>query len=206
MPLLSSHAKSVLVLSFFPQLKRMPDVDVKCIIQQLAPHNCPVYSLNKKKSSFFSKCMSIGMTAKFHITDDDLHQLDMFFVLPKNVQREQLMRVRLLKLKERIPEVSDKYKSLRLRKRLYLLNRIYCAPLPQARYPEVSVLRQCGKEKGKKLCFTEVDDIQNIIEVWVTQFTKCPLNKKDMGFFSKFLVQSVKGDVGVEKVIAIIKW
>ncbi len=68
------------------------------------------------------------------------------------------------------------------------------------------VLRQRGKEKGEKLSFTEADDIQNIIEVWVSQFTKRPPNKKDVEFFSKFLVRSVEGDVGVEKAIAIVKW
>ncbi|PBK98552.1 DNA repair protein [Armillaria gallica] len=209
-PLLSSRARSVPAPSFFPQLKRMPNVNVKRITQQLAPRNRPVYSPNKKKSSFFGKRMGLGTTAKFRMTDDDLRQLDIdpdvFFALPKNVQREQLTRARLLKLEGGIPEVSDEHKSLRPRKRLYSLDGIYRAPPPQARYPDVPVLRQRGKEKGEKLSFTEADDIQNIIEVWVSQFTKRPPNKKDVEFFSKFLVRSVEGDVGVEKAIAIVKW
>ncbi|KAK0200352.1 hypothetical protein DFS33DRAFT_1387562 [Desarmillaria ectypa] len=212
-PLLSSRAKSVPAPSFFPQLKRMPNVNVKRITQQLASRNRPVYSSNKK-SSFFGKRMGMGTTAKFRMTDDDLRKFDIdpevFFALPKNVQREQLTRARLLKQEGGIPEVSDEHKSLRPRKRLYSLDGIYRAPPPQAKYPDVPVLRQRGKEKGEKLSFTEADDIQNIIEAWVTRFTKRPPNTKDVEFFSKFLVRSVDCDtvsgVGVEKAIAIVKW
>ncbi|KAK0473587.1 hypothetical protein IW261DRAFT_1503671 [Armillaria novae-zelandiae] len=205
------YVRSVVAPSFFPQLKRMPNVNVKRITQQLAPRNRPVYSSNKKKSNFFGKRMGLGTTAKFRMTDDDLRKFDIdpdvFFALPKNVQREQLTRARLLKLEGGIPEVSDEHKSLRPRKRLYSLDGIYRAPPPQARYREGPVLRQRGKEKGEKLSFTEADDIQHIIELWVGQFTKRPPNKKDVEFFSRFLVRSVEcDDVGVGRAVAIVKW
>ncbi|KAK0187197.1 hypothetical protein F5146DRAFT_766832 [Armillaria mellea] len=207
----SSRARSIPAPSFFPQLKRMLSVNVKRITQQLAPRNRPVYSPNKKKSSFFGKRMGLGTTAKFRMTDDDLRKFDIdpdvFFALPKNVQREQLTRARLVKLEGGIPEVSDEHKSLRPRKRLFSLDGIYRAPPPRARYRDAPVLRQRGKEKGEKLSFTEADDIQNIIEVWVGQFTKRAPNKKDVEFFSKFLVRSVEcDDVGVGRAVAIIKW
>ncbi|KAK0218760.1 hypothetical protein IW262DRAFT_1387303 [Armillaria fumosa] len=205
------YARSVPAPSFFPQLKRMPNVNVKRITQQLAPRNRPVYSSNNQKSSFFGKRMGMGTTAKFRMTDDDLRKFDIdpdvFFVLPKNVQREQLTRARLLKLEGGIPEVSDEHKSLRPRKRLFSLDGIYRAPPPQAKYREGPILRQRGKEKGEKLSFTEADDIQNIIEVWVGQFTNRPPNKKDVEFFSRFLVRSVEcDDVGVGRAVAIVKW
>ncbi|KAG7442234.1 DNA repair protein [Guyanagaster necrorhizus] len=210
-PFLGSRARTIPVPSLLPQ---RPNVNVRHITQQLAPRNLPVYSSNKKRTSFFGKRMGMGTTARFRMTDDDLRNFDIdpevFFALPKNVQREQLTRARLLKQEGGIPEVSDEHKSLRPRKRLYSLDGIYRAPPPQAKYPEVPVLRQRGKEKGEKLCFTEADDIQNILEAWVTRFTKRPPNKKDVEFFSKFLVRSVDCDtasgVGVEKAIAIVKW
>ncbi|KAJ7494425.1 hypothetical protein B0H11DRAFT_2392932 [Mycena galericulata] len=144
-------------------------------------------------------------------TDADLLALDVdpevYALLPRAVQREQLTRARLLKAGG-IPEKSGERLILKPRKYVPPPD-LFRQPPPYAKYPERPKLRQQGR-KGEKLFFTEADDVQGLIEAWVNAFKDFPPNEKDIEFFAKFLVQSVDSalstDTGVERAVAIVKW
>ncbi|KAF8206292.1 hypothetical protein K438DRAFT_1963365 [Mycena galopus ATCC 62051] len=146
-------------------------------------------------------------------TDADLRDLnidvEVFAMLPRGVQREQLTAARLIKERGAIPEVSGERLILKPRKYIPPPD-LFRQPPPYAKYPEKAKLRAQGKNKGEKVFFTETDDVQNLLEAWVNAFKKFGPEQKDVEFFAKFLVQSVdsarSSDTGVERAVAVVKW
>jgi DNA repair protein REV1 len=152
-------------------------------------------------------------TVSVSVSDAELRKLDIdpgvFRDLPVDDQREQLGLARQAKAAGVPP--------IKLVQRIVIkpYNKppsaaIYRHPPPQANYPRPPLLKQWDKDKGGKLYFTEAEDVQRVIEAWVEGFKDCPPNARDVDNFAKFLVQSVDSsrstDVGVEKVVRVIKW
>lgn len=79
------------------------------------------------------------------------------------------------------------------------------------RHIQPPFLRQQGKEKKEKPYFMEANDIQRVMETWLTNNLQ-PLGtqRKGHGVLSIYLFQSVDRskatDVGVERAVAVVKW
>ncbi|KAF9009538.1 hypothetical protein BDQ17DRAFT_1421710 [Cyathus striatus] len=138
---------------------------------------------------------------------------DVFRMLPIKIQREQLIVARLVKQNKgnlpAPPSQSQKH-HLKARKPNPVPEHLrWVAPPPKAKYKETPSLRQQGKGK-EKLHFTETDDIQNVLEKWVTAYQRWSPKEKDVEFLSKYLLKSVDSsiasDVGVERAVAVMKW
>ncbi|KAH9484056.1 DNA repair protein rev1 [Psilocybe cubensis] len=202
--------------SVFPQKPEGRGSNYKRIAQQLAPRTGA--SVSPQKSSIYTWAKKLQEKKKptgVRITNVALRDLnldpDVFFMLPLKVQREQLVRARLIKQKGAIPEPPPKKKILKPRKHELPPDFVpYRAPKPKANHPPPPFLRQQGPNKGEKLYFTETDDIQAVVEKWVMAYRHWAPRNKDVEFLSKFLVQSVDRskatDVGVERAVAVMKW
>ncbi|KAH7890064.1 hypothetical protein F5I97DRAFT_1934831 [Phlebopus sp. FC_14] len=174
--------------------------NLKRITQQLAPKSGT--SISPRKSTLFAKRAGLAFV---RTTDEELRSLnidpEVFAALPMHMQREQLITARHVKnggqLMERKVIKDHKRRRINYPKK----------PPPQAQHPQPAVLKQQGKQKGEKLCFTETDDVQLVIEAWVERFTEFPPNQRDVEYFCKFLVQSVESsDTGMGKTVAVMKW
>lgn len=185
----------------------------KRLSKQLAPRSRA--TISPQKSALFKFLKQQPAKASVKISEKDLRQLgldpEVFAILPVKVQREQLVMARLIKEKGSLPEVPTERKILKPVKPLRTpSHRLWRAPPPKARYRQPPFLRQQGKEKKDKLYFTETDDIQQVVEKWVSGYQHWVPKEKDIEFLSKYLLQSVDsskgGDVGVERAIAILKW
>ena len=173
--------------------------NLRRITQQLAPRNRS--SISPKKSALFRGVAPLSM----QVTEEELRQLDIdpevFAILPVKIQREQLITARYLKNGGVLTE-PKLIKDIKRKTREYPRK-----PPPQAKHPQHPFLKQQGPKKGEKLYFTQTEDVQRVIEVWVEGFQEDPPNQKDVEYFSKFLVQSVEtSDTGMEKTIAVMKW
>ncbi|KAF4614910.1 hypothetical protein D9613_003349 [Agrocybe pediades] len=201
--------------SVFPQ---RPLANHKRITQQLAPRSRAAISPRKSILSVWAakeQEKQAKKAAGVQISDAALRELkldpEVFRALPKKIQREQLTRARILRDKGYIPEPPAERKILKPKKHElppgYV---VYRAPKPKARHPQPPFLRQQGKDKKEKLYFTETDDIQRIVETWVTTYQHWAPREKDVEFLAKFLIQSVDReratDVGVERAVAVMKW
>ena len=194
----------------FPRKITVKGTNLKRITQQLAPRNRPTFS--PKKNMLFAKRDG---PSSLRMSDAELRKLDIdpevFAILPVDLQREQLLRARLLKTNGTIPIPVGKRKILKpyrpSRSPSYRIRRL---PPPKANHPQPPFLKQQGQQKGEKLYFTETDDVQRVIEKWVNGFKEHPPNQKDVSYFAKWLTQSVDSsrstDVGVEKAVAVVKW
>ncbi|KAI0657169.1 hypothetical protein C8Q70DRAFT_920218 [Cubamyces menziesii] len=185
-------------------------VNVKRITRQLAPRNRPVLSPTSK---LFTKRVYASSVS---VTKSELRKYgidpDVFAALPPEMQREQLAAHRapgvtvytgerkVLKPSSGRGKQSSKSPSVVFRP----------PPAPKAVYIDPPTLKQQGKAKGEKLCFSETDDLQRVIGSWVDGFTEHPPNQRDVDYFAKFLVQCVDGvrssDTGVERAVAVVKW
>ncbi|KAI0333117.1 DNA repair protein [Cubamyces sp. BRFM 1775] len=185
-------------------------VNVKRITRQLAPRNRPVLSPTNK---LFTKRVYASSVS---VTKGELRKYgidpDVFAALPPEMQREQLAAHRapgvtvytgerkVLKPSSGRGKRSSKSPSVVFRP----------PPAPKAVYIDPPTLKQQGKAKGEKLCFSETDDLQRVIESWVDGFKEYPPNQRDVDYFAKFLVQCVDGarssDTGVERAVAVVKW
>ncbi|KAH9890493.1 DNA repair protein [Cubamyces lactineus] len=185
-------------------------VNVKRITRQLAPRNRPVLSPTNK---LFTKRVYASSVS---VTKAELRKYgidpDVFAALPPEMQREQLAAHRapgvtvysgerkVLKPSSGRGKRSSKSPSVVFRP----------PPAPKAVFVEPPTLKQHGKAKGEKLCFSEMDDLQRVIESWVDGFKEHPPNQRDVDYFAKFLVQCVDGarssDTGVERAVAVVKW
>ena len=197
----------------FPEKPAGNITNYKRIAQQLAPRTRA--SASPQKSSLYSWALKPKKNTSVKITDKALLELNLdpgvFFALPIHVQTEQLTMARIIKQKGAIPEPPAERKILKPRKHVLPPDFVpYIAPKPKARHRTPPSLRQQGKEKGTKLYFTETDDIQRIVETWVTAYHKWAPRDKDVDFLCKFLVQSVDRakatDVGVERAVSVMKW
>ncbi|KAJ3535837.1 hypothetical protein NMY22_g6307 [Coprinellus aureogranulatus] len=197
----------------FPS-KAATKVNVKRITHQLAPHSHS--NISPQKSALFAllqKKQPKQKTAR--VTVAKLKDLgidpEVFAMLPKQIQDEQLVRARLLKERGSIPEVSEERKILKPKKPTLPPGFVvYRAPPPQARYKKRPVLRQQGKTKKEKLAFTEAEDVMDVMEKWVTTYQHWAPREKDVEYLSKFILQNADadnaGDWGVETAVKVMKW
>ncbi|KAF9533654.1 hypothetical protein CPB83DRAFT_873629 [Crepidotus variabilis] len=188
-------------------------VNVKRITQQLAPRSRSTVSPGK--SALYAWAMKPKKQPGIKITEQALRDLNLdpevFYMLPVQVQSEQLTMARILRDKGSIPEPPKERKVLKAKKPVLPPDFVpYIPPRPKARHPSPPFLRQQGKNKGEKLYFTETDDVQRVVETWVNTYNRWAPRDKDVEFLSKYLVQSVDRkratDVGVERAIAVMKW
>lgn len=196
--------------NLFPQHQVDPHVNVKRITSMLAPVRRGATSPTKT-IDFFEKRSGLGTGLKLRVADEDLWELHIdpavFKMLPKDVQREQITRARLLaKEEDEHLETERDMVALKPRKNFAAVEEVIKLPSLKARYPPAIVLKQRGK--GGNLHFTETGDVQRILEQWVCSFEKVAPNQKDVDYFAKFLVSSLKspGGVGIERATEIMKW
>ncbi|KAI0696583.1 DNA repair protein [Cerioporus squamosus] len=186
-------------------------VNVKRITQQLAPRNRPLLSPSK---NLFAKRV---YASSVNVTERELRKYgidpEVFAVLPPEMQREQLAAHRTpgvtVYTGERKVLKPTAFRGKRSSKSPGFVFRP--PPPPQAVFVARPMLKQQGKEKGEKLCFSETEDVQRVIEAWVGAFAESAPNQRDVDYFAKFLVQSVDGasgasDAGVGRAVAVVKW
>jgi DNA repair protein REV1 len=182
------------------------------ITQQLAPrHGASIFG---NKSLLRALGLDKPKRLKIQTTGEQLRDLnidpEVFAMLPPKIQREQLIRARVIKNDGSIRDAPTQHKVLKPAKPFISPSRRRRrGPAPKAVYVQPPMLRQQGKEKREKLCYFETDDIQSVIEKWVTGYKHWAPKQKDIEFFSKYLVQcmeSQEGDMGVERAVAIMKW
>jgi len=181
------------------------------ITQQLAPRHG--ISVHGNKSLLRALGLDKPKPPPVRITEAQLRDLDIdpevFAILPVKVQREQLIRARVLKQEGYVPDEATQRKVLKPIKPFPSPSRRRRrGPGPEAVYIQPPILRQQGSEK-EKLCYFEADDIQSVIEKWVTSYRHWAPKEKDLEFFSKYLCQcmeSREGDMGLERAVSIMKW
>ena len=199
--------------SVFPQ-KPKSETNYKRITGQLAPRSRAAVSTTKSTLAY-AWALPKKKKTTVSISEAKLKDLGLdpavFAVLPIKVQREQLVMARLIKAKGSLPEPPVERKILKASKAQLPPGFVtYRAPNPKARHVQPPFLRQRGKTKNEKLYFTETDDIQRIVETWLTTYKHWAPKEKDVEFLSKYLFQSVDRskatDVGVERAVAVMKW
>lgn len=208
--------------SIFPQRPNdSKPSNYKRITQQLAPrrgggaapmprHQSALHAwVAKLKAAEEKKAKGV------QISNSKLKELDLdpevFFALPVRLQREQLTRARIIKEKGHVPEPPAERKILKPRKHVLPPDFVpYIAPKPKAYHPQPPFLRQQGSKKGEKLYFTETDDIQRVVEQWMTACGQWAPREKDVDFLARFIIRSFDRaqatDVGVERAVAVMKW
>lgn len=180
--------------------------DLSRITRQLAPRSRA--SLSPRKNKLFKRAGPSAVT----VSEDELRKLSIdplvFAVLPLDLQREQLAGARFAQ-KFGVAELEGPRKVLKPIKRK-IRNPYIPPPPPSAVFRAPPVLVQQGAAPGERLRFTEADDVQRVIEVWVGASTERPPNARDVEFFAKFLVQCVDSarstDTGLERAVAVMKW
>lgn len=183
------------------------------ITRQLAPRNASYLPKNKYllRALGLDKPKSRGV----RISEAGLRELDIdpevFAILPVKLQREQLVRARLIKKNGSVPDAPTQRKVIKPAKPLVSprRRRRRRAVGVEALYIQPPILRQQGKEKKEKLCYFETDDVQTVIEKWVSGYRHWAPREKDIEFFTKYLVQCVEskeGDMGLERAVAVLKW
>lgn len=197
----------------FPQKPTLAkETNYKRITQQLAPRRGT--SIYGNKSLLRALGLDKPKVRSVRVTEAELRDLnidpEVFAMLPMKVQREQLVRARIIKKEGSVPDEPTQRKILKPAKPLVSPFRgRRRGPAPKAVYVQPPVLRQQGKEKGEKLCYFETDDIQSVIEKWLVGYKHWAPKEKDVEFFSKYLLQCVEskeGDMGLERAVAIMKW
>ncbi|KAF8652221.1 hypothetical protein AX16_004499 [Volvariella volvacea WC 439] len=138
---------------------------------------------------------------------------DVFFQLPENIQREQLVRVRLQKKNGGVSPSPPNSQRLVLQPARPVWPpgwKPYRAPPPYANFKPVIVIR---KQQGEeKLVFSETADVQDLIEGWVTRCErwKRKPQPKDVEVFAKWVVRAVDReratDADAEKAVSVMKW
>ncbi|EIN07940.1 hypothetical protein PUNSTDRAFT_135458 [Punctularia strigosozonata HHB-11173 SS5] len=197
--------------------------NVKRITQALAPKNRGVRS--PKNTTIFAKIdkgkqkqkIIFPTTSVANVTPDELRELDIdpdiFTMLPKDVQREQLAGARYARGLGGATVVFAEGKRKPLKPMTGFIKdpnavRYIPPPPPHVYHPEPPFLKQISQ--GKKLFFTLAEDVQDLIEAWVDRFREQLPNDRDVEFFAKFLVQSMEGerstDGGIHKAIGVLKW
>jgi DNA repair protein REV1 C-terminal domain len=148
-----------------------------------------------------------------HVSEAELRKLnidpEIFIELPVDVQQEQLALARQAKFAG-VPPIKLVQRIVIKPLKPRPSAAIYRHPPPQAKYPPPPFIKQWDKDMKEKLHFTEVEDVQRVIEAWVEAFNDCLPNDRDVKNLAKFLVQSVDGskstDVGLENAVRVMKW
>lgn len=196
---------------FLPKPVVGREADYSRITKQLAPRHG--ISVHGNKSLLRALGLDKPKPPPVRITEAQLRDLDIdpevFAGLPIKVQREQLIRARVLKKEGYVPDESTQRKVLKpIKPFTSPSRRRRRGPAPKAVYIQPPILRQQGNGK-EKLCYFETDDIQSVIEKWVTSYRHWAPKEKDLEFFSRYLLQcmeSREGDTGLERAVSIMKW
>ncbi|TFK20124.1 DNA repair protein [Coprinopsis marcescibilis] len=204
--------------NIFPEKQRPGANGFKRIAQQLAPKSRPALDPKESKNvlfAMFNKQNKHKEKLRIRVPEDKLRELgidpEVFAVLPKAVQDEQLVMARIIKEKGRLPTPPSRHKVLKPRRVVLPPGfKVYRAPAPKARYPYRPALRRQGKSKKEKLAFTETSDVQSVLETWVTTYRHWAPRPKDVEYLSKFILQcadaTVASDDGLQTAVAVMKW
>ena len=134
---------------------------------------------------------------------------EVFNLLPREIRREQLSGAKIARETGVLPVMTDESRLV-IKPKKTMVIRYPRLPPPKARYLLQPVLKMPGERKGHRVSYTEANDIQGLVEKWVTGFKKHPPNQKDVERFSKWLLNcmdsSKAGDVGMEKAVKVMKW
>jgi DNA repair protein REV1 len=215
------HNKRPGAPNIFPRNPRGGRPNFKRISKQLAPRNAPAVSPGK---SYLMRLLEqqkerkMRRNPKRHIPDAKLRDLNLdpevFNLLPRRIQDEQLIMARILKEKGSLPSPPAERKILKPRKPEWPPGWVpYRPPNPKSRWVQPPFLKQYTQGQGgkkEKLCFSETDDVQRVLETWVTTYRHWAPREKDVEYLAKYLLATVDGyaasDVGVERGIAVMKW
>ena len=132
-----------------------------------------------------------------------------FNFLPPEIRREQLSGAKIAMETGILPVLTDETKVI-IKPKKTMVIRYPRLPPPKAKYLPQPVLKMPGEQKGLRVSYTEANDIQGLVEKWVTGFKRHPPNQKDVERFSKWLLSCMDsngtGDVGMEKAVKVMKW
>ena len=197
--------------------------NAKRIAQQLAPkrggavvpRKDPWEALNKwlEKPKKFKGTRSGPSHAAYNASPNELRSLgidpEVFNLLPPEIRREQLSGAKIAMETGVLPILTDESRAV-IKPKKTMVIRYPRLPPPKAKYLPQPVLKMPGEKRGYRVSYTEADDIQGLVEKWVTGFKKHPPNQKDVERFSRWLLSCMDsnntGDVGMEKAVKVMKW
>lgn len=197
--------------------------DSKRIVQQLAPKrggaSVPRQDHWEALTKWFEKPKRFKGTragpshAVYDASPNELRSLgidpDVFILLPPEIRREQLSGAKIAIDTGILPILTGESKVV-IKPKKTMVIRYPRLPPPKASYLSRPVLKMPGKKRGYRVTYTEANDIQGLVEKWVTGFKTHPPNQKDVERFSRWLLSSMDsstaGDVGMEKVVKVMKW
>ena len=134
---------------------------------------------------------------------------EVFGLLPPEIRREQLSGAKIAMGTGILPVLTDESKLV-IKPRKTMVIRYPRLPPPKANYLPQPVLKMPGERRGYRVSYTEANDIQGLVEKWVTGFKKHPPNQKDVERFSRWLLSCMDGDntgdIGMEKAVKVMKW
>jgi len=132
-----------------------------------------------------------------------------FNLLPREIRREQLCGAKIARETGVFPVLTEESKLI-IKPKKTMVIRYPRLPPPKAKYLPQPVLKMPGEQKGRRVSYTEANDIQRLVDKWVTGFKSHPPNQKDVERFSKWLLSCMDsnetGDVGTEKALKVMKW
>ena len=197
--------------------------DQKRIAQQLAPkrggavvpQKDPWEALSKwlEKPKKFKGNRSGPSHVVYDASPNELRLLgidpEVFNLLPPEIRREQLCGAKIARKTGVLPIHSEETRLI-IKPRETMVIRYPRLPPPKAKYLPQPVLKMPGEKRGHRVSYTEANDIQGLVEKWVTGFKRHPPNQKDVERFSKWLLScmdsSGTGDAGMEKALKVMKW
>ena len=195
----------------------------KRIAQQLAPkrggvvvpRKDPWEALNKwlEKPKKFKGTRVGPSHIVYDASPNELRSLgidpEVFNLLPPEIRREQLSGAKIAINTGVLPVLTDESR-VTIKPKKTMVIRYPRLPPPKAKYNPQPVLKMPGEKRGHRVSYTEANDIQGLVEKWVTGFKRHPPNQKDVERFSKWLLScmdsSNTGDVGMEKAVKVMKW
>lgn len=195
----------------------------KRIAQQLAPRRGgaavprqdPWEALTKwlEKPKKFKGSRAGPSHAVYDASPNELRSLgidpDVFILLPPEIRREQLSGAKIAINTGLFPVLTDKSKLV-IRPKKTMVIRYPRLPPPKAGYLPHPILKMPGEKRGYSVSYTDTNDIQGLVEKWVTGFKRHPPNQKDVERFSRWLLGCMDtnkvGDVGAEKAVKVMKW
>ena len=134
---------------------------------------------------------------------------NVFILLPPEIRREQLSGAKIAMETGILPVLTDESKVI-IKPKKTMVVRYPRLPPPKASYLPQAVLKMPGEKRGYRVSYTEANDIQGLVEKWITGFKRYPPNQKDVERFSKWLLScmdsSKTGDAEMEKAVKVMKW
>jgi DNA repair protein REV1 len=195
----------------------------KRIAQQLAPkrggaavpRKDPWEALNKwlEKPKKFKGTRVGPSHVVYDASPNELRSLgidpEVFNLLPPEIRREQLSGAKIAIETGVLPILTDKSKVV-IKPKKTMVIRYPRLPPPKAKYLPQPILKMPGEKKGHRVSYTDANDIQGLVEKWVTGFKQHPPNQKDVERFSRWLLSCMDsnsaGDAGMEKAMKVMKW